>query len=908
MAPSSEQASSGQLPIPASSFSRDREYEAGPSSSSTINMNRNRSYRPSPTPSSSNAQPTGSITQELFRITQILLALDSDTRKFMKDTNRSIDNLRQTVDERMEGLRELVESSKDQGKEISEVTKVMLEGLEGKVEGLERVCGDISRSQSQSLVGSGIEIDGMSRKEKLINSQLSRIQSVAQSDRDGTQEVIDEQPLFDNTLDDSDMGDTNSLPRDTENDRTQDGNEQNVMFVGLNEDNGVQSSDMDVGIDPQDIMRSPSTAGPSVIPQSEEVINADGPDAIEKGLRRKIAAVLTREQHEHDGPSASDNLNEAGYQEPVPTRTTRSRRKSARGHEQEPSSNRDRSQSSSMTATPDGEEFEEGVPLKPPPRSPFPPRPLVNLSASLSPDSQLKKKRGRPQKVMPHDQVQVYRRRDSTFEPPAARHSQKQPKGSVGQEDHQDPESSVGKEGSVSPRKRRRKGTATASIKPESQTKPKMNVKHDKKFTQKGTARLRKFNGQVRLAIKCLAASDGHKTTEADWPNKGPNTAKGRLEEIVCDTCKGRCHWSCAGIPEEKDMSQENWICPDCAYRMEVEDTPAVLIDPTQQLKCIRYNCILREKRAIEHQDGEEERYFVEKIVGRRAIARETDSQKRIFQYLVKWDGYDLDECTWEPLANLEHHSECLLRKFEDTAKRTKSNLKLRVCILPEARKHWDEISGNAIVDATKSENDSVQGDEDEEEEDQDPIRNEEINIYMGESHTGPNENDEAKMIDEDEEMINGEQNGDRLDRSLNGDIHDDGRDIEPNEEVIADWVDHNRDQEDEDMIDYDEMDREISGNDDDHQSLNGNNEMGNDISNSGSSENSTAQQQPKVDGKALDPEEEQDELDHSEEEHHRQGDSPTGNEDRDQEDLKETINEMRGGGAERTFFGIRMF
>ncbi|WVQ70106.1 uncharacterized protein L199_008331 [Kwoniella botswanensis] len=904
MAPSSEQAGSGQLPTPASSFSRDREYEAGPSSSSTIHVNHSRSYRPSPSPSSSNAQPTGSITQELFRITQILLALDSDTWKFMKDTNRSIDTLKQTVDERMKGLRELVESSKQEGKEISEVTKVMLEGLEGKVEGLERVCGDISRSQS--LVGSGVPVH---LQEKHIQRR-----PFAQLERDGTQEAIDGQedgqPLFDDTLDDSGFGDFGGVPEDMEGDDPQDGHEENDMFVDFNDDNGFQPSDMDIGINPQEIMRSPSTADPSVQPQSDEVINAEGQVAHKKGMRRMIAAVITREQHEHDEPSTSDNLNEAGYQEPVPTRTTRSRRKSAKGTETEVSPDRDGYRPSSVTATPDDEEDEEGVALKPPPRLPFPPRPPVPPSPSLSPDTQLKKKRSRSKKVMPHDQVQVYRRRDSTFEPPAAQHSQKQ---KPAEKSIEDPETSAEPSESASPRKRRRKSTATASVKPES--KGKINVNQNKKYTQKGTARLRKFKGQVRLAIKCLAASNGHKTTEADWPNKGPNTAKGRLEEIVCDICKGRCHWSCAGIPEEKDMSEENWICPDCAYRMEVEETPTVLIDPTQQLKCIRYNCILREKRAIEHQDGEEERYFVEKIVGRRAIAREADTQKRIFQYLVKWDGYDLDECTWEPLANLEHHSERLLTKFEQTAKRTRSNLKLRVCILPEARKFWDEISGNAIMDATKSDDDSAQDDQDrgdEDPEDQDERQIEDARIAIDGPHTEPNEDCEAERRDEnsDEEMINGDRYGDKLDRILNGEEYDHGVDNEPTEEEVANWIDLIPD-EDEEMTDPDKMDREINGDDDsDYHDHNGNNEMNNDIRGSGSPENSTAQTQHEVDGQALDPEEEYDELDHSDEEHEldRRGDSPTGNKEKDQEELKEMINEMRGGSGGRTFFGIRMF
>ncbi|OCF36564.1 hypothetical protein I316_01815 [Kwoniella heveanensis BCC8398] len=225
-------------------------------------------------------------------------------------------------------------------------------------------------------------------------------------------------------------------------------------------------------------------------------------------------------------------------------------------------------------------------------------------------------------------------------------------------------------------------------------TKKKRTYSHSSKYTQAGTARVRKYRGAVRLAEKCLATSDGIKKTEGEWPRKGPNTARGRLEEIICDVCKGRCHWSCAGIPEEKDMTNETWICPDCTYRIEEEETDRELIDTVQQIKCIRFNCILREKRALDHEEGEEAMYFVERIVGRRCAKIDPDTGEKAYEYLVKWDGYGMDECTWEPPSNLAPHSTRLHEAFLQKVERTHSNLEAGVCVLPEAKHHWDEVTG----------------------------------------------------------------------------------------------------------------------------------------------------------------------------------------------------------------------
>ena len=56
--------------------------------------------------------------------------------------------------------------------------------------------------------------------------------------------------------------------------------------------------------------------------------------------------------------------------------------------------------------------------------------------------------------------------------------------------------------------------------------------------------------------------------------------------------------------------------------------------------------------------------YYVEEIMEKKVI------NKKIY-YKVKWDGFPLDECTWEPLDALSNvHN--LIDKFEKTQKELK--------------------------------------------------------------------------------------------------------------------------------------------------------------------------------------------------------------------------------------------
>jgi len=57
-----------------------------------------------------------------------------------------------------------------------------------------------------------------------------------------------------------------------------------------------------------------------------------------------------------------------------------------------------------------------------------------------------------------------------------------------------------------------------------------------------------------------------------------------------------------------------------------------------------------------------EEEFVIECILGKRPNAR-----SRYFKYLVKWEGYPLLECTWEPLSKIP---EKLISDYEARVKK----------------------------------------------------------------------------------------------------------------------------------------------------------------------------------------------------------------------------------------------
>jgi hypothetical protein len=89
---------------------------------------------------------------------------------------------------------------------------------------------------------------------------------------------------------------------------------------------------------------------------------------------------------------------------------------------------------------------------------------------------------------------------------------------------------------------------------------------------------------------------------------------------------------------------------------------------------------------------GDEDRYIFSRIIGRRAVARRPDTT-RIFQYLVLWDTYPVDQCTWEPVDNLPNGP--YIANFEFEAAKQGAIMKHKVVLLDEARPYWNPLTGD---------------------------------------------------------------------------------------------------------------------------------------------------------------------------------------------------------------------
>jgi len=82
--------------------------------------------------------------------------------------------------------------------------------------------------------------------------------------------------------------------------------------------------------------------------------------------------------------------------------------------------------------------------------------------------------------------------------------------------------------------------------------------------------------------------------------------------------------------------------------------------------------------------EGSEEEYSVEKILDKRV------KQGKV-EYLIKWEGYDDSENTWEPQENLDCPD--IIKKFEDTYKSKKDEKK---------RKRESEAGGKKKAKSTE--------------------------------------------------------------------------------------------------------------------------------------------------------------------------------------------------------------
>ncbi|ORY33792.1 hypothetical protein BCR39DRAFT_268517 [Naematelia encephala] len=198
--------------------------------------------------------------------------------------------------------------------------------------------------------------------------------------------------------------------------------------------------------------------------------------------------------------------------------------------------------------------------------------------------------------------------------------------------------------------------------------------------------------------ISTLLPSDGARTG-AKWPRQGANTVKGRMEEIACDMCHGRVHWACAGLEDRDSLKNEPWACPDCRVissrynnsEDEDEDHTYIEVERAQQERCLRPNCVWRSRRRIVRKQQDEDTFYIEAILGRRATGRRIYStNKRVWEYLVKWHDWELWDATWEPaqhIPDLEYYQS----HFVQAAKKADVDISRKVVLLPGVLEWYDE-------------------------------------------------------------------------------------------------------------------------------------------------------------------------------------------------------------------------
>ena len=98
----------------------------------------------------------------------------------------------------------------------------------------------------------------------------------------------------------------------------------------------------------------------------------------------------------------------------------------------------------------------------------------------------------------------------------------------------------------------------------------------------------------------------------------------------------------------------------------------------------------------------EGEFYNIEKILDRRM-------SKGNYEYKIKWEGYPMSQCTWEPMKNLETVKE-LVEEYNQlhpiaTPKSTKSETKKKVKLINKKRKKEKDENDDKIKDSSQNEN-----------------------------------------------------------------------------------------------------------------------------------------------------------------------------------------------------------
>ncbi|CAE6429044.1 unnamed protein product [Rhizoctonia solani] len=150
------------------------------------------------------------------------------------------------------------------------------------------------------------------------------------------------------------------------------------------------------------------------------------------------------------------------------------------------------------------------------------------------------------------------------------------------------------------------------------------------------------------------------------------------LEQLIyCDKCDRAYHWGCVNIlPDDPILQQEtDWFCPSCEFESRHSTMPGRVHDP--DTKC-RPDCPV--------QDNGNVMFAIDAIIGR--FPHSADPSGIMMQYLVKWEDYTVQQCTWTPENEIGQAAHALIRDFEKTAlnENLDINDRSQLILLKEAR------------------------------------------------------------------------------------------------------------------------------------------------------------------------------------------------------------------------------
>lgn len=140
-----------------------------------------------------------------------------------------------------------------------------------------------------------------------------------------------------------------------------------------------------------------------------------------------------------------------------------------------------------------------------------------------------------------------------------------------------------------------------------------------------------------------------------------------------------------------------------------------------------------------------EEEYMVEKILDKK-------KHKGVWKYKVKWEGYSLNECTWEPKDNLSNCKEMIERFERDWEEKNAKNFSKNNSLMSDTIKENKSISSNndELEGYKKFKKMRIETNDDEKQKSKESaLEKNDTNIIQKNSDSNPNENNASQSDSE---------------------------------------------------------------------------------------------------------------------------------------------------------------